>query len=183
LTSFPAAGTQHLIITSACINISGVDAAEMARKRWEGVACEERSRIARRAVLARWQRANAKDRARARERAEYARRVRARRLAARHGPELRRIARTYVWWKEPAQSLKESRHFLLYVMQYATWSDATTVLEVFGRNSFAKALRSALPGILSDKSWRFWHIYLGLAAGDRVPSMPRRQILDVGAKA
>lgn len=155
----------------------------MARKRWEGVGREERSRIARQAVLVRWQRADGKERARARKRAEHARRVRARRLAARRGPELRRIARTYVWWKEPGQSLKEWRHLLLYVMQYATWSDALTVLEVFGRNSFAKALRSALPGILSEKSWRFWHVYLGLAGTDDVPPMPRRQIRDAGAEA
>jgi hypothetical protein len=157
-----------------------MDAADMARKRWQSVGRGERSRIMWDAALARWRSADAAKFAEARKRAEFARQVRADRLAARRGPQLRRIARAYVWWKAPEQALKDRRHFLLSIMQYATWQDAMAVLSAFGRGEFRKALRSALPGILSDKSWRFWHMYLGMAdSPEGAPPMPIRKIVGV----
>jgi hypothetical protein len=159
-----------------------MDAADMARRRWESVGRGERSRIMRDAALTRWRKADAGEFAEARRRAEFARQVREARLAARRGAQVSRIARAYVWWKEPEQALKDRRHFLLSIMQYATWEDATVVLAAFGRSEFRKALRSALPGILSDKSWRFWHVYLGMAEDpDDAPPMPIRQVAGVRA--
>ena len=60
-----------------------MDAAEMARRRWQNVSPEVRSRLTRAAALARWASADESEITRARARAAAAREVRARQLAAR----------------------------------------------------------------------------------------------------
>jgi hypothetical protein len=59
-----------------------MNASEMARRRWENVSAEERSRLARSAALVRWASAGEGELTRARSRAATAREVRARQLAA-----------------------------------------------------------------------------------------------------
>ena len=54
----------------------------MARRRWQNVSPEERSRLTRAAALARWANADESEMTRARARAATAREVRARQLAA-----------------------------------------------------------------------------------------------------
>lgn len=150
----------------------------MAKRRWASVEDGERSRLMQKEALARWERASSEELSRAAERAALARKARAAQLEARQKPELRQIARKYVWWREPELTLKNHRrHFLLHVMQFATWDDAMLVLEAFGHNAFRNALRDALPGILSPRSWNFWHIRLGLAnSPEAVPPMPGRKV-------
>jgi hypothetical protein len=60
-----------------------MDASEMARRRWENVSPEERSRLTRSAALTRWASAGESELAKARSRAATAREVRTRQLAAR----------------------------------------------------------------------------------------------------
>lgn len=60
-----------------------MNASEMARRRWENVSPEERSRLTRSAALARWANAGKGEFKRARSRAATAREVRIRQLAAR----------------------------------------------------------------------------------------------------
>ena len=68
---------------SACIRMETMDASEMARRRWENVSPEERSRLTRSAALARWASAGESELIKARSRAATAREVRTRQLAAR----------------------------------------------------------------------------------------------------
>jgi hypothetical protein len=60
-----------------------MDASEMARRRWENVSPEDRSRLTRSAALARWANAGERELTKARSRAATAREVRTRQLAAR----------------------------------------------------------------------------------------------------
>ena len=60
-----------------------MDASEMARRRWENVSPQERSRLARSAALVRWANATKHDLAMARARAAKAREARTRATAAR----------------------------------------------------------------------------------------------------
>jgi len=60
-----------------------MNASDMARRRWENVSPEERSRLTRSAALARWASAGEAELAKARSRAATAREVRTRQLAAR----------------------------------------------------------------------------------------------------
>jgi len=60
-----------------------MDAAEMARRRWQDVSIEDRSELARRAAHARWDHATDSDMAKAKARAAHAREARTKILAAR----------------------------------------------------------------------------------------------------
>jgi hypothetical protein len=60
-----------------------MNASDMARRRWENVPPEERSRLTRSAALTRWASAGESELAKARSRAATAREVRTRQLAAR----------------------------------------------------------------------------------------------------
>ena len=68
---------------SARIRMESMNASEMARRRWENVPPEERSRLTRSAALARWAGAGESELAKARSRAAMAREARTRQLAAR----------------------------------------------------------------------------------------------------
>jgi hypothetical protein len=63
--------------------MENMNASEMARRRWENVSPEERSRLTRSGALARWANAGERELTRARSRAATAREVRTRQLAAR----------------------------------------------------------------------------------------------------
>lgn len=60
-----------------------MDAAEMARRRWQNVSVEDRSALARRAAYLRWDHVTESDIAKARDRAAHARQIRTKMVAAR----------------------------------------------------------------------------------------------------
>ena len=72
-----------VLMQSACIRMETMNASEMARRRWENVSPEERTRLTRSAALARWASAGEGESIKARSRAATAREVRTRQLAAR----------------------------------------------------------------------------------------------------
>lgn len=82
------------------------------------------------------------------------------------------IARTYVWWKSPEETLKDTSYFLWHVMNSADWNDAMSVLEILGPDAFREALRACAPGALNKKSWEFWHLFLDIP----VTPYPKRKV-------
>jgi hypothetical protein len=73
---------------------------------------------------------------------------------------LRRIARTYIWWTPPERSLETIDRLVAQVMEFGTWEDANWLLGRLGPDAFIKVLEAPPPGVLSPKSWTFWHIRL-----------------------
>ncbi|HEY5049064.1 MAG TPA: hypothetical protein VII49_13700 [Rhizomicrobium sp.] len=72
------------------------------------------------------------------------------------------LARRYVWWTPPERTVPENLPGLVaQVMEMATWEDAHELLGLLGRGAFEKVLHSPPAGILSPKSWTFWHHRLG----------------------
>lgn len=62
------------------------------------------------------------------------------------------IAKRYVWWKPPSETLADYEHF--------------------GHEAFLEELRRAPAGVLDAQSWTFWHRWLGV----EVPPPPERKI-------
>lgn len=81
------------------------------------------------------------------------------------------IAQRYVWWKEPHEALENSIHFLCQVMTLATWDDARTVFNFFGKKKFIDALLNAPPGVFNQRSWHYWYYRLGFK---HVPPLPSK---------
>jgi hypothetical protein len=57
-------------------------------------------------------------------------------------------------------------------MELGTWDDAHALLDVVGLDRFREVLAAPPPGMLSEKSWTFWHYRLGL--GTPVTPVPKR---------
>jgi hypothetical protein len=74
-----------------------------------------------------------------------------------------RLARRYVWWQEPAETLADVRHLLRQIMALGRPEDYRTALDLWGRDAFVGALESAPPGAMDDRSWYFWRRHFNLA--------------------
>jgi hypothetical protein len=75
-------------------------------------------------------------------------------------PELLAVAKRVVWFQPPRTTLRDSRHFLAYLMTYGTLDDVTAVLKSIGEQPLNHALDNPVPGIFDGRSWRFWHLKL-----------------------
>lgn len=90
-------------------------------------------------------------------------------------PELLRVAQRVVWFKEPADALRDPVHFLAHVMTYGTVEDLQAVSNVVGREEFREVLERAPAGVFDARSWTYWNLLVG-----RVPTPPmpvRREVL------
>jgi hypothetical protein len=85
------------------------------------------------------------------------------------------LARRYVWWQPPAQTLLPERrtHLLCQLMQLATPDDVRVARALLGDEAFRVALREAPPGVLDARSWNFWHLFWFHTAP---PPMPVRVV-------
>jgi hypothetical protein len=82
-------------------------------------------------------------------------------------PELLAVAQRVVWFKQPAEALADTAHFLAHVMTYGTVEDLGALKGVAGENEFREALDNAPPGIFDPRSWAYWNLKCG-----RVPPPP-----------
>ncbi len=88
---------------------------------------------------------------------------------------LRRLARAYVWWKQPDQALEYPKFIASQVMLMGDWDDVQTMVHSLGEPYLRKVLRSAQAGQFDEKSWHYWHYRLGLAKLGEVPPLPKRE--------
>lgn len=83
------------------------------------------------------------------------------------------LARRYVWWKAPEQTLERPAYLLCQLMQLGTYEDVRDALADVGEPAFRAALDAAPPGVLDERSWNYWHLRLH---GHAPPPMPTRQV-------
>lgn len=77
------------------------------------------------------------------------------------------VARRMVWWKAPAGALVDSGQLVARVMAYGALSDVQVILRELGPQALADSLQNAPPGIFDVRSWRYWHVVLGLPESPR----------------
>lgn len=82
-------------------------------------------------------------------------------------PQLLKVARRVVWFKEPADALSDPVHFLAHVMTYGTVEDLRAIREVVSREELLEALEQAPAGVFDARSWAYWNLMLG-----RMPAPP-----------
>lgn len=88
-------------------------------------------------------------------------------------PNLMRVARRVVWYKEPEAALRDSVHFLAHVMTYGTLEDIIAIENVIGPDDLLEVLQNAPPGVFDARSWSYWHLKLGRLP---VPPLPIRRL-------
>lgn len=86
---------------------------------------------------------------------------------------LHELARRYVWWLSPTETLARPNLLLCQLMQLGTAEDVRLARDLLGDDAFRDALRMAPPGIFEDRSWNFWHLVL---LGRSPPPLPSRPL-------
>jgi hypothetical protein len=84
-------------------------------------------------------------------------------------PELLRVARRVVWFKEPTEALADPLHLLAHAMTYGTIEDIVTLEAVVGKDGFREALEHAPPGIFDARSWAYWNLVHGRQPAPPLP--------------
>lgn len=84
-----------------------------------------------------------------------------------------RLAKRYVWWQDPRETLQDIPYLLCKIMHLGTVEDYLAAIEYFGKDSFIRALVNALPGAMDERSWNFWHLHYHLP----LKPFPKRSFL------
>lgn len=74
----------------------------------------------------------------------------------------RKLAARYVWWLDPAETLRRPRLLLRQILRFGTEDDYVAARRQWGSAAFRRALVTAPPGTLDQRSWVFWHRHYGL---------------------
>jgi hypothetical protein len=88
---------------------------------------------------------------------------------------MRRLARRYVWWKTPDDTLIMPERVAAQVMNIGDYDDVQALVALVGDDYPRDVLRRAEIGQFSARSWAYWHYRLGLAEPEKVPPMPSRR--------
>jgi hypothetical protein len=72
--------------------------------------------------------------------------------------EATRLARTYVWWQDPAATLADPRRLLCQILRYGRPEDYVAAEGVWGEDALRRAFASARRGELDPRSEHFWRL-------------------------
>ncbi len=82
----------------------------------------------------------------------------------RRNREQEKLARRYVWWRQPDATLGDLPRLLCQIMASGTARDCVAARRIWGETAFKDALRGALPGAMDGRSWAYWHRHFKLPA-------------------
>jgi hypothetical protein len=88
---------------------------------------------------------------------------------------LERLARRYIWWQAPEESLRNPDRIIAQVMDLGTWEDVRALERRFGRRRLMVVLLRAEAGWFRPRSWAFWSARL-FGPEVHVPPAPKRRI-------
>lgn len=87
------------------------------------------------------------------------------------------MAAKYIWWKTPDEAMRYPRRVVTQVMNIGDYSDVQMLVHALGDGAFKDALAAAEAGELSERSWLYWHLRLGLCSTQEgCPPLPVRRI-------
>ena len=89
------------------------------------------------------------------------------------GPRGAAMARKYVWWQTPEQTLEDPCLLASQIMTLGTLDDVQWLRRHTSRDALRRVLRNPPVGVFNERSWRFWHLQLGMA---RCPPLPARPL-------
>jgi hypothetical protein len=81
--------------------------------------------------------------------------------------EAERLARTYVWWQEPAPTLADPARLLRQILRLGRPEDYVAAVEIWGEAALCRALLEARRGEIDPRSEHFWRLRFGLPAASR----------------
>jgi hypothetical protein len=91
-------------------------------------------------------------------------------------PQLKALARKYIWWKTPDEAITQPQRIIAQVMNMGDYADVQQLAALVDDDTLREVIAHAEIGQFNERSWAYWHYRLNLADIDRVPPMPTRQI-------
>lgn len=88
---------------------------------------------------------------------------------------LGRLARKYIWWKPPGESLSMPERVIAQVMNIGDYEDAQAMADQVWDDALCAVLTHEI-GQFNERSWHYWHYRLGLAKLGEVPPLPIRKL-------
>ncbi len=82
---------------------------------------------------------------------------------------LRAFATRYIWWGTIEEALLFPERILAQVMNLGTFDDLVRLSNAWTSDELRHVITHAEPGWFDERSWTFWHLRLGLTAGDEPP--------------
>ena len=76
------------------------------------------------------------------------------------------------WWQPPEKSIQNTKRLITQILEYSTPKSVRIMFDYFSNEEIIDALNNPIPGVMSEKSWQFWHIYLKLP----LSPFPKRNI-------
>ena len=83
------------------------------------------------------------------------------------------MAGKYVWWQPPRQTLATPSLLVAQIMTLGVLEDVQWLLGRVSRAALRRILHDPPVGIFNERSWRFWHLQLGVAP---IPPLPVRPV-------
>jgi len=68
------------------------------------------------------------------------------------------IAVRLIWWKSPAEAIKDPKRFLAQVMVYGTIKDIAAARKYFSDDDFLDVLKNPPTGVFDPRSWAYWNL-------------------------
>ena len=84
--------------------------------------------------------------------------------------DLESLAARLIWWKPPAETLRDAGRLVAQVMVYGTPEDLATARRHFPESAFRAVLADPPAGLFDPRSWAYWHAALGLSLPAASPS-------------
>jgi len=90
---------------------------------------------------------------------------------------LRQLAAKYIWWKMPDEAVRYPRRIITQVMNIGDYGDVQAMAHALGDAVLKDALATTEAGELSERSWVYWHLRLGLCSTpEDCPPLPARRV-------
>ena len=83
------------------------------------------------------------------------------------------MAKKYVWWKTPEETLAAPALLLAQLMTLGTVEDVRWMLTRTSSDELRDVLRDPPVGVFNARSWTYWHRRLN---GEPIPLLPARMI-------
>lgn len=94
-------------------------------------------------------------------------------LGGLQGADAEVLARKYVWWQAPQQTLAAPSLLAAQIMTLGVLEDVQWLLGRASRDALRDVLQAPPVGIFNERSWRFWHLQLGMTP---IPPLPARPV-------
>ncbi len=85
-----------------------------------------------------------------------------------------KLARRYIWWKMPQESMEFPQQVYASVMNLGTYEDVQELVALVGESTLRETLAAAEAGQFRPQSWSYWQVCLNGLTDAQIPPGSQR---------